>query len=65
MRVRDKTHYEGEGILRFQFSTDERRLPVRIQSVLPLVGTTTMTLSAYVPAPSGTCHFAPRVVTEK
>ena len=55
MSVRDKEHYDGSGVIKFLFSDDTGRLPVRIQSVMPSAGTTVMTLSAVVRDPSATC----------
>jgi hypothetical protein len=46
MRVRDPRHYKGEGVLLISLSDDARRLPVRITSVMPIVGTTVMTLDS-------------------
>lgn len=46
MRVRDPRHYEGEGIIRIHLSDDECRLPVRIESRLPVIGTAILTLAA-------------------
>ena len=54
MRVRDPSHYEGEGVLRFNLSDDSCRIPVRIESALPNVGVVTFTLDSYV-HPSGPC----------
>lgn len=39
MRVRDPGHYEGEGVIRIHLSDDPCRLPVRIESTMPVVGT--------------------------
>jgi hypothetical protein len=39
MRVRDPRHYEGEGVIRIHLSDDECRLPVRIESTMPVIGT--------------------------
>ncbi len=44
MRVRDPARYRGEGVIRIHFSDDERRLPLRIESVLPAAGTALLTL---------------------
>ena len=44
MRVRDPARYNGEGVIRIHFSDDERRLPLRIESVLPAAGTAILTL---------------------
>jgi hypothetical protein len=65
MQVRDTAHYGGNGLIRLAVSADERRVPVRIQSVMPIVGTTTMTLSGFVPPPVGACHLQSRVIAGK
>lgn len=54
MRVRDTRNYKGEGVIRFSFSDDACRLPVRIQSTIPDAGTVVMTLSSATPA-TGAC----------
>jgi hypothetical protein len=54
MRVRD-SRYRGEGVIRFNFSDDARRLPVRIESTAPMVGKTVLTLESATQGPS---HFA-------
>jgi hypothetical protein len=51
MRVKDPLHYQGEGVIVFDFSDDARRIPVRIESVAPKYGKTVMTLEAFTPAP--------------
>jgi hypothetical protein len=51
MRVRDERRYRGEGVLRLHLSDDARRLPVRIESVVPVAGRAVLTLEAYTPAP--------------
>lgn len=50
MRVRDARNYKGEGVIRFWFSDDACRWPVRIQSTIPDAGTVVMTLSSATPA---------------
>ena len=52
MRVRDTRNYKGEGVIRFSFSDDACRFPVRIQSTIPDAGTVVMTLSSARPATS-------------
>jgi len=52
MRVRDTRNYKGEGVIRFSFSDDACRRPVRIQSTIPDAGTVIMTLSRATPATS-------------
>ena len=49
MRVRDTRNYKGEGVIRFSFSDDACRRPVRIESTIPDAGTVTMTLAAASP----------------
>ena len=44
MRVKDPRHYQGEGTIVFNFSDDERRIPVRIESTVPVYGKTVLTL---------------------
>lgn len=46
MRVRDPEHYEGEGIIRIHLSDDQCRLPVRIESTMPVIGTAVLTIAA-------------------
>ncbi len=49
MRVRDPRRYHGEGIIRFSFSADACRRPVRIESNIPSAGTVVLTLTAAEP----------------
>lgn len=44
MRVKDAHHYEREGVIRLNFTDDEWRIPVRIATSMPVVGTTVLTL---------------------
>jgi hypothetical protein len=46
MRVRDPKHYDGEGVIRFNFTDDACRLPARIESTMPVVGKAIMSLKA-------------------
>lgn len=46
MRVRDPRRYKGDGLIRFDLSDDARRLPVRIESSMPVLGRTVLTLEA-------------------
>ena len=47
MRVRDSRRYKGEGVIRLNLSDDAMRIPVRIESAMPVVGTAVMTLDSY------------------
>jgi hypothetical protein len=49
MRVRDTRNYKGEGVIRFSFSDDACRRPVRIESTIPEAGTVVMTLAKASP----------------
>jgi hypothetical protein len=49
MRVRDARNYKGEGVIRFSFSDDACRRPVRIESTIPDAGTVVMTLASASP----------------
>jgi hypothetical protein len=47
MRVRDSRRYKGEGVIRINLSDDAMRIPVRIESAMPVVGTAVMTLQSF------------------
>lgn len=47
MRVRDPRRYKGEGVIRIHFTEDRCRLPVRIESAMPVFGTTVLTLESH------------------
>lgn len=46
MRVRDARHYKGEGVIRIYQSDDACRIPVRIESGMPVIGTAVLTLES-------------------
>lgn len=46
LRVRDPRRYRGEGTIRLDVTDDACRLPVRIESEMPRIGTAVMTLVA-------------------
>lgn len=52
MRVLDPRRYHGEGVLRLHLTDDACRVPVRIESQMPLFGTTVLQLDRR-PAPDG------------
>jgi hypothetical protein len=52
MRVRDPRRYRGDGVIRIHLSDDADRIPVRIESRMPVVGTAVMTLRARTVAPA-------------
>jgi len=53
MRVRDAHNYQGEGVIRFSFSDDACRRPVRIESKIPGAGTVVLTLASASPSIAG------------
>jgi Protein of unknown function (DUF3108) len=46
MRVRDPRHFKGEGVIRIDLTDDECRLPARIESTMPIVGTAVLTIAS-------------------
>jgi hypothetical protein len=46
MRVRDPRHYKGEGLIRIHLTDDECRLPARIESTMPVIGTAVLTIAS-------------------
>ena len=56
MRVRDGRRYKGDGVIRLNLTDDAARLPVRIQSQMPVVGAAVLTLE------SVTRPAAPRIL---
>jgi uncharacterized protein DUF3108 len=59
-RVRDPRHYKGDGVIRFNISDDVRRLPVRIESRMPVFGVTVLTLERVVTPPAVPAAPEPR-----
>ena len=53
MRVRDPRRYRGEGVIRIHLSDDAARIPVRIESRMPVVGTAVMLLTVRTVDPVG------------
>ena len=51
MRVKDPLHYQGDGVILFNFSDDPRRIPVRIESTAPSYGKTVLLIESLSPAP--------------
>jgi hypothetical protein len=48
MRVKDGTDYDGDGVLHLWFSADRCRVPIRIESNMPLLGIGILTLETAV-----------------
>ncbi|HEX8906671.1 MAG TPA: DUF3108 domain-containing protein [Longimicrobiaceae bacterium] len=46
MRVRDAHHYNREGVIQFHFTDDARRIPVRMESQIPVAGRMVLSLEA-------------------
>ena len=51
MRVKDSRRYGGEGVIRLHLSDDAFRYPVRIESAIPVFGSTVLTLESVTRAP--------------
>jgi len=60
MRVKDPRHYRGDGVISINLSDDAERIPVRIASTIPGVGTTIFTLDSRTTAAAPTAAPAPR-----
>lgn len=46
MRVRDPRHYKGEGVIRIHLTDDSCRLPARLESTMPVVGTAILSIDS-------------------
>ncbi|ODT03383.1 MAG: hypothetical protein ABS52_09225 [Gemmatimonadetes bacterium SCN 70-22] len=46
MRVKDRRHYDREGVLRLHLTDDRAHVPVRIETAMPVVGTTVLVLES-------------------
>ncbi len=46
MRVHDPQHYDGEGVIRIHLTDDDCRLPARIESTMPVIGTAILSISS-------------------
>jgi hypothetical protein len=46
MRVRDPKHYKGEGVIRIHLTDDDCKLPARIETTMPVVGTAILTIDS-------------------
>ncbi len=55
MHVHDPRRYRGDGIIRVFLSDDRCRLPVRIESSVPGMGSFVLTMDSYV-APGPSCN---------
>ena len=58
MRVKDPRRYGGEGVIRLHLSDDASRFPVRIESSVPMLGATVLTLESY-------SRPSPRIVSQR
>jgi hypothetical protein len=60
LRVRDPRRYRGDGLIRINLSDDERRLPVRIESAMPIIGNAVLTLESATDVVQQTLAGAPQ-----
>lgn len=51
MRVRDERRFHGGGLIRLFLTDDARRIPVRIESAVPVAGSTVFRLVSSAPGP--------------
>lgn len=56
MRVKDPRRYGGEGVIRLHLSDDTFRYPVRIESSVPVLGATVLTLDSVTQPPRRLAH---------
>lgn len=49
MRVKDVERFGGEGVIRFNFSQDPNRIPLRIKTHAPIVGPISLEMMGYSP----------------
>ena len=56
MRVKDARRYGGEGVIRLHLSDDAFRYPVRIESSVPVLGATVLTLESVTRPPRRLAH---------
>jgi len=56
MRVKDPRRYGGEGVIRLHLSDDTFRYPVRIESSVPVLGATVLTLESVTRPPRRLAH---------
>jgi len=56
MRVRDPNRYQGEGIILIHLSDDASRIPLRIESAIPVFGKSVLTLESHT-------HLAERAIS--
>ena len=56
MRVKDPRRYGGEGVIRLHLSDDTFRYPVRIESAVPVLGATVLTLDSVTQPPRRLAH---------
>lgn len=59
MRVKDARRYKGDGVLWINLTDDACRIPVRIQSQMPVVGAAVLTLESHTHAAEHQAHGAP------
>jgi hypothetical protein len=50
MRVRDPNRYGGEGVIQIHFTDDERHVPIRLESQIPVAGRKVLSLEAMTPS---------------
>ena len=59
MRVRDAGRFKGDGVIRLHLTDDMCRIPVRIETSMPVIGSAVLTLESFLRSPAHLAHSAP------
>ena len=57
MHVRDAGRFHGDGVIRLHLTDDVCRIPVRIETSMPVIGSTVLTLESYTRSPMHLAHL--------
>jgi hypothetical protein len=59
MHVRDAGRFKGDGVIRLYLTDDMCRIPVRIETSMPVIGRTVLTLESYLRSPTHHVNAGP------
>ena len=59
MHVRDAGRFKGDGVIRLHLTDDMCRIPVRIETSMPVIGSTVLTLDSFLRSPTHLAHAGP------
>lgn len=57
MHVKDSRRFHGDGTIRLHLSDDTCRIPIRIETSMPVIGATVLTLESYTRSPAHLAHM--------